>query len=166
MIKKTNKKSGLTFIEILIYTSLLSVILGLISSFFYQAINFKVLNQQESSFYQNSQLMINKITQDLRKTQSVVSPGDENFADILTVNTAEGQVTYQVSEGRLERNGMALTDAQVSVITGDERGFRKIGRSIQLKLVLKANIKSFGQPIKTREYQTTIFLPASLAGLP
>jgi hypothetical protein len=161
-ILKKNK-SGTTLIEILIYVALLTTILGLITNFLYQVANFRVNNQVDSSLFQNSSFAINKICQDIRLAEEVISPVDSNFSNSLILTTASGQVSYQVNDGILTRNGVDLTDNQVEVnLTPGDRGFRKIGNSVQLVINIKPKIKPFGQTQPEKTYQTTVFLKNNL----
>lgn len=154
-----NKKLGLTLIEILIYVTLLTTVLGLITNFLYQVANFRVNSQIESSLFQNSSLVINKITRDVEAAQAITTPTDENFVNTLVLTKETGQITYQVNAGVLERNGVQLTDNQVEVsLEPPNKGFRKIGNSVQIKISFKAKLKPFGQPVKEKIYQTAASL--------
>ncbi len=154
------KKRGTTLIEILFYAGLLTIVLGLITNFLYSALNFKVRNQIQSALFQNIQEVVTKISQDIRRTESVTTPVNESFTNSLILQTQEGQITFVLDEGVLKRNNLALTDQQVEVIIDPpNRGFRRIGDSIQMKIRLKAKLKPFGQPYKEYDYQTTIKLP-------
>lgn len=153
------QKSGLTLIEILIYTTLLTIVLGLITNFLYQVINFKVLNQMDSDLFQNSSLIMGKIGQDVRKTQEITNPSDDNFVNTLVLQTEAGQITYLVDEGVLKRNNVGLTDERVRVdIEPPNRGFRKIDNSVQVRVGLEAKLKPFGKSTKKNDYQTTVFI--------
>lgn len=158
-MKKKKSKSGLTLIEIMIYVVLLTTIVGMITTFFFQVSNFKVLSQLESSLIQNSQLVIKKLTIDVKNAQSVSSPTDENYANSLVLQTEAGQVSYQVSGDVLQRNGQSLTDNEVVVsLDPPSLGFRKIGNSIQLRVMLTTRQRAFGQDNKSKIYQTAISL--------
>lgn len=160
MTRRFNQsQKGITFIEILIYTALLTITLSLITNFLFQVANFKVNNQIESGLFQNSSLCFNKMSADIRKALAVISPSTSSFSPSLILTTEEGQITYEVSGEAVKRNGVALTDKEVTIeLSGPNYGFRKIGNSIQIKMGLTAKTQPFGQPLKKRDYQTTIFL--------
>jgi len=159
MNKRLVKKKGLTIIEILIYATLLSIILGFITNFLYQVNNFRINNQIDSDLFQNNLLIMNKLSQDIKKAQEVTTPADENFTSTLVLETEEGQITYLIDEGVLKRNGLGLTDNKVTADLGPpNNGFRKINNTIQVKISLEAQLKPFSLPNKKNNYQTTIFL--------
>jgi len=153
------KRTGFTLVEIVIYAGLLSVVLLLTTNFLYQVINFKLNHQVATSLFQNSFFALNKISQDVRRANSLISPVDADFTDSLVLETEAGQIDYQIETGTLMRNDQALTDEKVIVILSPpETGFRKIGQSVQVKMKFRTNLKPFGQPAKEVDYQTTISL--------
>ena len=156
------KKSstGFTIIEILIYCTLLAIVLSLITNFLYQVNDFRVNTQIDSDLFQNNLLIMNKLRQDIKKTQEVTTPSSDNFVNTLVLQTEEGQIIYIVEGGILKRNSIELTDEKVEVdFEPPNRGFRKIGSTIQVKIGLEAKLKPFGRQYKKVDYQTTIFLP-------
>jgi len=155
-MEQSNK--GITLIEILIYTTLLTIVLGLITNFFYQMANYKVNQQVDSVLFNNSSLMIDKITTDVKKAQSIEIPTDSSYSNTLELTLDEGGVVYSVVDGVLERNSVPITDGRAIVdVEESERGFRKIDNSIQIRISLKTMQKRFGMPEKEKVYQTTIF---------
>lgn len=155
-----NKKKGISLIEVLIYVTVLTVVLALVTNFLYQVTNLKVNSLIVSSLYQNSSMIMNKISQDIKAAQAVLGPLDENLVNNLVLQTETGQIDYQVNNGVLKRNNIDLTDNKVEVsLEPPEFGFRKIGNSVQMILRIKAKLKPFGQPIEKEEiYQTTVSL--------
>jgi len=157
MSKKTN--SGFTLMEMMIYTFLLSIVLAMIANFLYQAANFRVNQRIENTLFRNSQLVINKISQDIKKAEAVTNPVDENFTNTLSLQINGEEISYQVQNGIIKRNGTDLTDNQVELkLSAGDRGFRKIDSSIQIKFGLEAKHKPFGQSKKEKIYQTTVAL--------
>ena len=157
---KNNKfNSGLTLIEIMIYVVLLTTIVGMITTFFFQVTNFKAISQLESNLIQNSQLVLKKLTADVKKSQTVAFPINENYVNSLVLQTEAGQVSYQVNGGFLQRNGQSLTDDRVVVsLDPPSLGFRRIGNSIQLRMMLTSKQRAFGQENKVKIYQTAVSL--------
>jgi len=151
-------RKGLSLIEILVYVTLLSVVLGLTTNFLYQTANFKVNQQLKKHLFENSQLIIDKIRQDLKDVQTVNTPSDENFVSELNLETSAGSVVYNQDNTSLKRNGTELTDDRVEFDIGSvDTGFRRIGNSIQLKFLLKTKQKPFGREQKEETYTTTIY---------
>lgn len=156
---KKSLKQGISMIEILLYAVLLTVVLGVVTNFFYQIANFKINHQISSDLFQNSQLIINKLSQDLAAYPNVISPLSEGFEDSLVAGTGSGQITYKVNNGSLQRNDNDLNDDKVIInLAPPNYGFRKIGNSIQVKFQLTTKLKPFGQGVKSQNYQTAIFL--------
>lgn len=157
--KRISFKKGLSLVEVIFYAAFLTIILSLTTSFLHQVANFRISNQITSSLFQNSQLAIRKITQDIRLAESVTIPTDDNFINSLIMEAEGGTVTYQINGEVLTRNGVELTDDKVEVfLDPPNRGFRRIGDSIQIKIKFKAVLKPFGQNHKEQEYQTTVFI--------
>lgn len=155
-----NKKNkGVTLIELLVYAALLTVVLGLATNLLYQVINFKANQQIESSLQQNTLLAFNKMAADIKNSTNIVLPIDQNYNSSLSLETPAGQIVYQVQNGILTRNGIGLTDNNLTCETSlPNYGFRKLGKSIQVRLKVTANFKPFGQEQKVRDYQTTVAL--------
>ena len=161
-IKKVNKnraklKKGITLIELLIYVALLTIILGIITNFLYQVATFKVNNQVSSDLLQNSVLMINKMTRDIKEADEIIKPFDDNFSNELQVEIDEETITYTIEDEILKRNGTGLTDEKVRVFLDTNQGFRRIGNSIQIVFSLESELKPFGQNKKVKQYQTSAF---------
>ena len=154
-----NLKQGISFIEILIYMALLTTILALVTNLFYQVANFKQNQQIESSLLQNSSLVFNRLSLDLKEATVISQPVDQNFDSRLVITIGGNQVTYEVINGVLKRNNIDLTDNQVIInLTSPSYGFRKINNSIQVKMNIKSTGKPFGLSQKEQLYQTTISL--------
>lgn len=152
-------EKGMTFIEILFYAGFLTIILGLLTNFLYQAMNYKVNNQITTTLFQNSQTVVTQLNQTLAEATNVTMPTDSSFTNQLIFNTDAGQVIFDLSNGALRQNSTSITDDQVEVIFNPPNsGFRKIGATIQAKFSLKAKLKPFGLPPKQQDYQITIFL--------
>lgn len=149
----------MTLVEIILYTTLLSITLTVVTNFLYQLSNFKINHQINSDLLQNSTLVFNKITQDIKKADSVTIPEDENFRDTLVLETESGQIIYSVNNNILRRNDVAVTDSRVAVqLIPPQGGFRKLGNSVQVKMSLESILKPFGQQKKINTYQTTVAL--------
>lgn len=160
MIVKNIKKSklGITLIEILIYVGLLTTVLALVTNFLYQVANFRMLNQIQSSMLQNSQVVLNKIDQDVRKATEIITPSDNNFSNSLVLNTQAGQITYELENGILLKNNQALTDNYVVTFFNEGMGFRRIGHTIHLTIGIRSVVKPFGQPKKENIYKSAFFI--------
>ncbi len=150
---RLKRKQGATLVEMIIYASLLTIILGLTANFFYQTANFRVNNRIEAGLFQNSFIGMNKMSGDIRKAETVVTPIDENFTETLVIQAGGEEISYGVNGGVLERNGMKITGDEVEVI---EIGFRRIGETVQIRLKLEAKQRPFGQEKKEKEYQTAV----------
>jgi hypothetical protein len=158
-LKKISLKSGISLIEILVYVSVLMTLLALVTNFLYQVANFKVNNQIQTAVFQNSNIAINKITQDLKQATEVNVPADSSFTDILSLQTNEGLVEYTVGHGFLLRNGQEITDNLVFINLGvGNRGFRRLGNSVQIIMGVVSVQKPFGQQQKETIYQTSVSL--------
>lgn len=155
-IKKS--KLGITLIEILIYVGLLTTVLALVTNFLYQVANFRMLNQIQSSVFQNSQLVFNKIDQDLRQADEIITPNTDIFTDSLVINSLEGQVSFELDNGVLKKNSQALTDEFVEVFFDENMGFRKIGNTVQLIMGVRSKMKPFGQPKQESIYKSAFFI--------
>ena len=162
MIRQTRNqffKKGTTFIEILLYAGFLTIILGLLTNFLYQAMTYKVNNQISATLFQNSQAVATQLTTALSQATSVIDPVDTSFTNQLILDTDAGPATFDLSNGILRKNSSNITDNQVEMILNPpQSGFRRIGSTVQIKFSLKAKLKPFGLPQKVKDYQVTIFL--------
>jgi hypothetical protein len=151
-------KKGLTLVEMIIYCGLLTIILGLTANLFTQIASYRVNQGVDNALFANSSLIFDKISDDVKKAQSIETPADINYSDTLSMTLDEGTVNYIVEDGVLKRNNVDLSGNRVIVnVSGSERGFRKIDDTLQIKISIKSEQKRFGQPEKEKIYQTTIF---------
>lgn len=152
-------KYGITFIEILIYMAMLTTILVLVTDLFYQVANFKQNQQIENSLLQNSSLIFNKISLDIKQASTISQPSGQDFNSQLILTLNGNQVVYEVSDGVLKRDNIDLTDDQVIInLNPPTFGFRQINNSVQIKMNIKSKAKPFGLSQKEQIYQTTISL--------
>lgn len=151
---------GFTLIELIIYAGLLSFVLLVIASFLTNIADFKQNNRVINSFYQNTVLIKEKIKSDISKANELVFPLDENFSNSLILKTDSETISYTCKNGVLKRNEEILTDKRVKIILEPPfYGFRKIGKSLQLKLKIVSQEKISGQGEKSENFQTAFVLP-------
>lgn len=148
---------GTTLIEILIYVGLLTTVLAVVTNFLYQVANFRLIHQQDSLLFQNSQIIMDKLEKDIEDANQIITPSDDNFNSSLVLENDAGQITYAINDGYLTKNSIKLTDNQVEVYLKDLMGFRKIGQTIQIRLGIRSKIRAFGQSRKENIYQTAFY---------
>jgi len=151
-------KSGITLVEMIIYVGILTVVLGLTANIYYHIASYRVNQRVENALFSNSSFAMEKIKKDIKKAQSLELPIDSNYTNSLQLTKDGELVSWTVENGVLKRNSELITDNKVIVDMEEEnRGFRKIGNSIQMRISLKTKQKRFGMPEKEKVYQTTVF---------
>lgn len=132
------EKEGFTLVELLIYMA----ILGGMSLFVAQA--FILVNkggaQAGARYAVNSSIRqaLNSIEQDIKNANNVSSPITMVESSTLTLQIGPDTVTYNVSAGRLRRNGQNITPENVNVTSLIFRLFENINISL-LKVTININ---------------------------
>lgn len=81
--------AGFTLVEILLYTALISIMLFVISDFYFLIIKSRVKNQTIAEVEQQAAQVIQIITQTARNADNVTSPGAGGSAAFLTLDVAD-----------------------------------------------------------------------------
>lgn len=96
------KNSGATFVEVLIYTGLLAVIILVIYELFIQAARLRANALADNALSTDSQRIIHDFNQTLKNAAAIDSPLLGNSAQTLSLNS--GAVVYSLKNNRLEKN--------------------------------------------------------------
>ena len=107
-------------------------------------ISFWQNSQAKKNILKNSVFIENSLYRDLRGSYTVLSPDSTAFGgDLILLSTASGQISYETENGVLKRNGEALSDREISLVSSGQYGFRLVGKSVDWRLL----INSLLQPI-------------------
>jgi Flp pilus assembly pilin Flp len=153
-------KKGTTLIEVLLYAAMLTVAMVVLSNLLYMLLTFWQTSQSQKSLIRNSRFINQKISVDLSDCFQVTHPVGAQLEDILSFQSAaSGQVTYQITDNQLTRNGDALSDNEVIIsLDGPELGFRLVSRTIDYRYkIISRQVPLSGQTAE-RIVKGTIFL--------
>lgn len=143
----------------LLYAGLLSIILYVVTDVLFQISGFELNTQAENDLLQNSNLVFQKITADIRQASSIITPQDEALVDQLIIQTPKGIIVYQVSNGILFKNGEKVTSKEVTVnFSPPNYGFKKLSQSVWLSFQIESVIKPLTGFKKSERLQTAVSL--------
>jgi len=156
---KHNKNSGTTFIEVLIYTGLLAVVLLVIYELFIQAARLRSTTRADNVLATDSQRIIDDFQQTIKNSSLINSPVLRNSAASLSLNNHT--ILYSLNNDRLEKNEngeqnyvnsnfTVLENLQYTVL-----GPSVIQPTVQLNFDLKVKT---GEKERTESFQTAATL--------
>lgn len=107
-------KQGFTLVELTIVVGILSIILLAISAPFVNILQYQRNSQQNDNVRDNMQFILNVLDKELRTSSNPSSTGPGQ----LQVTNQDGVlVTYTLSGGVLQKNGVAITDPTIFTLT-------------------------------------------------
>ena len=160
MIKKLKK--GFTLVELLIYMSLLSGFLIVITELFASILDVKLESEATSAVEQDGRYILTRLSNDISKSSSISTPGSLGSTTTSLVMVVSG-VTYTYSlngnnlqiTNNLGTNSLNSSESNVSAVN-----FQKIGNpggkeTIKINFNIASITSRTGGP-ETRMFQTTI----------
>ena len=98
------KKQGFTLVELLIYVAILGSILVLLSGFFWNIISANIKENSYQEVQQNGSFSLIKMTQEIKKAKSIISPLPGSTSDSLSLemqNPNLNPTIFDLAEGKL-----------------------------------------------------------------
>lgn len=160
-MKKNN--SGFTIVELLMFMGLITILLGLLTSIFLTAIDVQLSSQATSSVEQDGQYLLTRLTYDIHRAASVVSPALGETADSLALTVDGDTYTYALAGGRLQLTSAAGTHALTNIDTSlSGLQFTRVGsasgkHTLQIQFTVTGTGTST-QPPEVRNYQIGVGL--------
>ncbi len=145
---KNNKKNGFTLLELLLYVTLVGLLLGAITTFFYTSTSARVRTQAISDVDQQATLALSTIAQAVRNADSITNPAIGSSGTQLTLASLTSSLNptiFEVSGTTLQtREGasgaaISLTNSRIQVTN---LTFKNVTRSstpgaVQISLTVK-----------------------------
>lgn len=161
--KKDAKIKGYTLIELLLYIGLLSVFIGVLTGLFGMAVDIFLGSQSDSGLARDSNYLINKLSYDISRAQSVTTPanlGDSTNSLSLLINNVsytyaldtDGNLVYSNNLGSFILNSYAAKITNLNFTrTGNSGG---IEASIKTAITFESRVRQ-SKGTDTSEVNTT-----------
>lgn len=160
---------GFTLIEILLYMSLISIMLFVVSDFYFLTIKSRVKNQTISEVEQQGAQVIQIITQTARNAENITSPGNGGSAAFLTldvIDISKDSTIFDLSGGAIrikEGTGSPIVLTNSRVIASG-LSFQNLSYAGTPGIIRVSFILSHANPENKNEYNysKTFYASASL----
>jgi prepilin-type N-terminal cleavage/methylation domain-containing protein len=164
MTRSAKTISGFTLIELLIYMGILSILLVVLSQIFGSVLDAQLESESTSAVHRDGRFILSKLSYDIHKAQSIVTPaaiGNQSTSLQLTI---EGiNYTYTVSSGNLEiTSGLETNNLNSGDTTVSNLTFTRIGNSVanakntvRITYTITSKIVR-PKGMETKDFQTTI----------
>jgi len=159
-----NSTRGFTLVELLIYMGILSILLVVLSQIFGSVLDAQLESESTSAVHRDGRFILSKLSYDIHKAQSIVTPaaiGNQSTSLQLTI---EGiNYTYTVSSGNLEiTSGLETNNLNSGDTTVSNLTFTRIGNSVanakntvRITYTITSKIVR-PKGMETKDFQTTI----------
>lgn len=155
-IEKNNRKTkkGFTLVEALLYVSIISALILMMSSFLYLILNSRTKSQAILEVESQGEFVMNQITQAIRNSDSISVPLQGLSGQLLTLSnldSSKNPTVINLSDGNIQiKEGVSpitsLTSSQVII---SDILFRNISKgnspgAIRIEFTVSYNSDSFG----------------------
>lgn len=163
LINKTMK--GFTLVEMIISTSILSILMLVLSNAFGSLIDIQLSSSAKSSVDQDGRYIMLKLSRNVQDASAIVGPASPGSSISATLKSAVDSLnyTYSLNSGNLQvvSNGTPINlnsyDTTISNLNFIRSGVGDNTDTLQVKFTVTSKTLLKGQPqIKT--YQTTLSL--------
>lgn len=161
LIPKTSQR-GFTLVELLLYMSLLSVLLIVLTDIFASALSLQRETESFSAVEQDGRFIISRLQYDIGQASAIVSPSTLGTpANSLQITVNGISYTYSLNNGNVQlvnNNGTDVLnsyDATASAFTVTRLGNSLGKNSIQVNFTMVGRTKPESGP-QTRSFQTII----------
>lgn len=159
-----NQKKGFTLVELLLYMTLLTGFLILLTRIFSSTLDTQFDSQAQAAIQQDSRYILSRLTYDLHRAESVTTPAAQGATGGTLAIVINGVTyTYTLNGSNLVLTNSNPADSLNSVNTlVSGLSFRRLGNpggkdTIQLQFTLTSKVKRLpGSDVKS--FQTTIGL--------
>jgi len=111
MKKNEIKQKGASFIEIILYMAIFSLLLVILLQMFTSIIDIQLQSQTRSSLLQDGRFILQRLIYDIRRAQDIIipqAPGEQGSTLQLTINGVN--YTYSLNANKLTLNNNLGTD--------------------------------------------------------
>lgn len=158
------EKRGFTLIEMIIYMSVLSVFLVVLTDIFVSALDVQTESEATSAVYQNGHFLISRLMYDVNRAQSIAIPaslGEETTSLQITINGIS--YTYSLSSGTINLiNDYGINNLNSFNTVISDLSFRRLGNlggknNIRVSFTIQSKTERSGGP-EVKTFQTTVGL--------
>lgn len=148
MIKNKIKQKGSSFIEIILYMAIFSMLLTILLQLFASIIDIQLESQTRSSVLQDGKFILQRLTYDIRRAQNInipASPGEQSSILQLVVDGINYTYAQNGSDLTLADN-MGIDSLNSTETTVSNVSFKRLGivngkNSIQISFTLTSSIQ-------------------------
>jgi type II secretory pathway component PulJ len=159
-----HKKKGFTIVELLIYMTLLSGFLLLMTRIFSSTLDVQLESESQSAIQQDSRYILSRLTYDIQRATSVTTPATQGGSGATLAMVIGGVTnTYALSGTNLTLTNSNPAD-QLNSINTQVSGllFKRIGNvggkdTVQVQFTLTSSTKRI-QGADVKSFQTTVGL--------
>jgi type II secretory pathway pseudopilin PulG len=163
--KKINK--GYTLIEFVIYTGILAILLGVLSSIFTSIVDVQLESTATSSVNQDGRYLLSKLLYDAKSasTSGILAPANPGTASTMQLTINSINYTYSASSsGNLQvvnnstgaANALNSYDTSISGLTFTRVGNGGSSDTVRVAFTLKSRTVERAGVQETKSFQTTL----------
>lgn len=160
----SNFQKGFTLIELMIYTALFAIVLGITIDFFFLSKTIATEVSEHQEVDRNTRVAFLDLSQTIRGASTVLSPLLGQSGDELILNG--GAIRYSVSvEGILQKTENGATfdlisdSVEISDLLFTTRGEAGEKPTVSISFTIQTNTRVYGRPdYITKDFQTTVQL--------
>jgi len=160
---KQNKK-GFTMVELLLYMSLLTILLIVLTTLFVQILDVRLESEADSSTSSEGQFIMSRLAYDIGRADAVLIPtvlGDQTNSLQLTISGIN--YNYVINSNNLTLTDaigtekLNTTDTRISNLTFTRLGNTSGKNTIRLQYAITSSVSRISGP-QVENFQTTIGL--------
>ena len=160
---KQNKK-GFTMVELLLYMSLLTILLIVLTTLFVQILDVRLESEADSSTSSEGQFIMSRLAYDIGRANAVLIPtvlGDQTNSLQLTISGIN--YNYVINSNNLTLTDaigtekLNTTDTRISNLTFTRLGNTSGKNTIRLQYAITSSVSRISGP-QVENFQTTIGL--------
>ncbi len=163
MKKYLSHERGFSLVEMLLYMGIFSILLVTLMRFFGSILDVKLESEATSSVTQDGRFITSRLSYDIHRASSIVSPAIGNSAASLQIIVDGTNYTYSLDGN----NNLLITNPTVDQLNSADTtisnlNFTTLGISggtnntVQVSFIIKSKVIKTGGNNQTETFQTTI----------
>jgi competence protein ComGC len=159
---RVRSRSGITLIEMLIYSALFSILVVVLSEILLSTLEVRIESQANAAVNQDSRFLLSRLSYDIQRSSAITVPNAlGGSGGVLTLTIGGANTTYQLAGNAVTITNTNGTDAlsspesSMSALT-----FKRLGNvggkeSVQVKFTV-TSVARKDSGAESRSFQTTI----------
>ena len=154
-----NCHPGFTLVEIILYMTLVSIFILVLTDIFAAILNVRTESEATSSVEQDARFILARFAYDINRASAIPTPANLGDSNPTLTFTAGSTYTYAISGIDLQLNGTSLNSSETKV---SSLSFKKMGNSgsgnketISIQFTLTSKTQRPSGP-QTKTFNTTI----------